>query len=173
MSFFEHQPQVPELLDSWLTGYRRVLSLPAEDEAEIWTFILFRRLLLVAWIGSHAAGTLRKSWAPGIRGTAATWLSYTSAANTQRSCTCSHQSRGDPSVVTGGTRGIGKGIARVFAASGARVLIVGRDEEAAATSAVAGADRGRRRGLVRAGRRQRAGGLPADRRDRGRAAGRR
>ena len=34
-------------------------------------------------------------------------------------------------VVTGATRGIGKGIARVFAGAGARVLIVGRDEEAA------------------------------------------
>ena len=34
-------------------------------------------------------------------------------------------------VVTGATRGIGKGIARVFAASGARVLIVGRDKDAA------------------------------------------
>ena len=34
-------------------------------------------------------------------------------------------------VVTGATRGIGKGIARVFASSGARVLIVGRDEKAA------------------------------------------
>ena len=53
VSFFEHQPQVPALVDSWLTGYRRVLGLPAEDEAEIWTFIMFRRLLLVAWIGSH------------------------------------------------------------------------------------------------------------------------
>ena len=55
VSFFEHQPQVPALIDSWLTGYRRVLELPAADEAEIWTFILFRRLLLVAWIGSHRA----------------------------------------------------------------------------------------------------------------------
>jgi 3-oxoacyl-[acyl-carrier protein] reductase len=34
-------------------------------------------------------------------------------------------------VVTGATRGIGKGIARVFAGAGARVLIVGRAAEAA------------------------------------------
>jgi 3-oxoacyl-[acyl-carrier protein] reductase len=38
-------------------------------------------------------------------------------------------------VVTGATRGIGKGIARVFAGSGARVLIVGRDEAAAKATA--------------------------------------
>ena len=43
-------------------------------------------------------------------------------------------------VVTGATRGIGKGIARVFAASGARVLIVGRDEDAATSGG--GDDRG-------------------------------
>ena len=54
VSFFEHSPEVPGLVDSWLTGYRRVGELSARDEAEIWTFILFRRLLLVAWIGSHA-----------------------------------------------------------------------------------------------------------------------
>jgi Ser/Thr protein kinase RdoA (MazF antagonist) len=53
VSFFEHAPEVPELVGSWLAGYREAGELSAEDEAEIWTFILFRRLLLVAWIGSH------------------------------------------------------------------------------------------------------------------------
>jgi 3-oxoacyl-[acyl-carrier protein] reductase len=33
-------------------------------------------------------------------------------------------------VVTGGSRGIGRGIARVFASAGARVLVVGRDRSA-------------------------------------------
>jgi Ser/Thr protein kinase RdoA (MazF antagonist) len=55
VSFFEHDPAVPSLVDAWLEGYRQVAPLAPEDEAEIWTFILFRRLLLVAWIGSHRA----------------------------------------------------------------------------------------------------------------------
>jgi Ser/Thr protein kinase RdoA (MazF antagonist) len=55
VSFFEHEPHVPGLVDGWLEGYRRAGQLSAEDEAEIWTFIMFRRLLLVAWIGSHRA----------------------------------------------------------------------------------------------------------------------
>jgi 3-oxoacyl-[acyl-carrier protein] reductase len=38
-------------------------------------------------------------------------------------------------VVTGGSRGIGKGIASVFAKAGARVLITGRDPEAAEAAA--------------------------------------
>jgi len=37
-------------------------------------------------------------------------------------------------VVTGGTKGIGKGIARVFAKQGAHVLLTGRDEAAARTT---------------------------------------
>jgi Ser/Thr protein kinase RdoA (MazF antagonist) len=60
VSFFEHEPHVPELVDSWLSGYRRVIDLPPQDEAEIWTFIMFRRLLLVAWIGSHQAADIAR-----------------------------------------------------------------------------------------------------------------
>ncbi|HUY44288.1 MAG TPA: phosphotransferase [Streptosporangiaceae bacterium] len=65
VSFFEHQPQVPALVDSWLAGYRRVADLPAEDAAEIWTFIMFRRLLLVAWIGSHQAADIAQQLGAG------------------------------------------------------------------------------------------------------------
>jgi Ser/Thr protein kinase RdoA (MazF antagonist) len=64
---------VPGLVDSWLAGYRRAGQLPAADEAEIWTFIMFRRLLLVAWIGSHRAAGPPPSSAPDTPQTAADW----------------------------------------------------------------------------------------------------
>jgi Ser/Thr protein kinase RdoA (MazF antagonist) len=53
LSFIEHDPRVPGLCDAWLRGYRTVLPLPDADAAEIPTFILLRRLQLVAWVGSH------------------------------------------------------------------------------------------------------------------------
>ncbi len=61
VSFFEHEPQVPELLAFWVAGYRSVRDLPAEDEAELPTFVLLRRLILVAWIGSHAETELAQA----------------------------------------------------------------------------------------------------------------
>ncbi len=61
VSFFEHQPEVPGLLQAWVAGYRRVRPLSAEDEAEIPTFVMLRRLLLVAWIGSHSQTDLAQA----------------------------------------------------------------------------------------------------------------
>jgi Ser/Thr protein kinase RdoA (MazF antagonist) len=61
VSFYEHEPQVPNLIESWKKGYRRVRALAKVDEDEIGTFIMLRRLLLVAWIGSHAETDLAKS----------------------------------------------------------------------------------------------------------------
>jgi Ser/Thr protein kinase RdoA (MazF antagonist) len=79
VSFFEHSPQVPGLVDSWLTGYRRAGQLSAPDEAEIWTFIMFRRLLLLAWIGSHQgvdiAGELGAGYTQGTCDLAESFLS--------------------------------------------------------------------------------------------------
>lgn len=61
VSFYEHDPKVPDLLAAWLKGYKRVSSLAREDEEEIPTFIMLRRILLVAWIGSHSETDLAKS----------------------------------------------------------------------------------------------------------------
>ena len=61
ISFYEHEPQVPELIEAWIEGYRRAKLLSKEDETEIPTFIMLRRLLLVAWIGSHHQTDLAKS----------------------------------------------------------------------------------------------------------------
>ncbi|WP_066947641.1 phosphotransferase enzyme family protein [Microtetraspora fusca] len=65
LSFIEHHPRVPEMIDSWLRGYRAVLPLGKEEEREIWTFILFRRLLLVAWIGTHSAVDIARELGAG------------------------------------------------------------------------------------------------------------
>ena len=52
---------MPVLLDAWVRGYRRGGSLSAEGESEIETFVMLRRLLLVAWIGSHSETELAQS----------------------------------------------------------------------------------------------------------------
>jgi Ser/Thr protein kinase RdoA (MazF antagonist) len=61
VSFYEHEPQVPALIEAWVRGYRSVAELSEADEAEIPTFVMLRRLLLVAWIGSHSETELAQS----------------------------------------------------------------------------------------------------------------
>ncbi|OYW54062.1 MAG: aminoglycoside phosphotransferase [Hyphomicrobium sp. 32-62-53] len=61
VSFFEHEPAVPDLIKAWVRGYRRIGALSAEEEAEIATFVMLRRILLVAWIGSHSETDLARS----------------------------------------------------------------------------------------------------------------
>lgn len=53
VSFIEDHPDVPELTQAWVEGYRTVAPLDPAEEAELDTFVMLRRLLLVAWIGSH------------------------------------------------------------------------------------------------------------------------
>jgi Ser/Thr protein kinase RdoA (MazF antagonist) len=54
ISFIEHEPIVPDLLHAWVRGYCRQLPLSAEARAEIPTFVILRRILLTAWLASHA-----------------------------------------------------------------------------------------------------------------------
>jgi Ser/Thr protein kinase RdoA (MazF antagonist) len=61
MSFYEHLPGAPGLIEHWLEGYRTVRAVAKADEEEIPTFVMLRRLLLVAWVGSHAEADLARS----------------------------------------------------------------------------------------------------------------
>ena len=54
VSFIEHESMVPTLLRSWLAGYRRTLLLSEETAAGIPAFVILRRILLTAWLASHA-----------------------------------------------------------------------------------------------------------------------
>ena len=60
LSFMEDRADVHELIDAWVAGYRTVAPLDAEDVAEIPTFLMLRRLAIVAWIGSHAETDLAR-----------------------------------------------------------------------------------------------------------------
>jgi Ser/Thr protein kinase RdoA (MazF antagonist) len=89
VSFFEDDPAVPDLAAAWLAGYRRgggVVS--AEDEAQIWTFIVLRRLLLLGWTGSHPAAAdaaaLGAGYAAGSCELAERYLRASPCAGTRR-----------------------------------------------------------------------------------------
>lgn len=64
ISFMEDHPQVPALRTAWLDGYQSVRPLTDADEAEMDSFIMLRRMALLAWIGSHAGTDLARSQAP-------------------------------------------------------------------------------------------------------------
>lgn len=54
LSFMEDRPDLDELVAAWVSGYRSVAPLPDADVAEIPTFLMLRRLAIIAWIGSHS-----------------------------------------------------------------------------------------------------------------------
>lgn len=53
ISFMEDHPQVPALKQAWIEGYRTVRRLPDDEAREIDTFIMLRRMALLAWMGTH------------------------------------------------------------------------------------------------------------------------
>ncbi len=66
ISFIEDDPRIPAFKAAWLKGYRNLRPLEAEDEAEIDTFIMLRRMALLAWIGSHIEAPEPRHLAPGF-----------------------------------------------------------------------------------------------------------
>ena len=54
LSFMEARDDLADLINAWVDGYQTVAPLSPEEIAEIPTFLMLRRLLIIAWIGSHS-----------------------------------------------------------------------------------------------------------------------
>lgn len=64
VSFLEADPRVRIYKAAWLRGYRRIRDLPASAEALLDTFMMFRRFMLLAWIGSRITSPEPRALAP-------------------------------------------------------------------------------------------------------------
>ena len=53
VSFIEDTPQMPQLIEAWIDGYQTVRRLAAEDISMIATFVMLRRMILLAWLGNR------------------------------------------------------------------------------------------------------------------------
>jgi Ser/Thr protein kinase RdoA (MazF antagonist) len=51
LTFLEDRPDIDDLVAAWVGGYREVEPMSAEDEAEIPTFLMLRRLVLCSYLG--------------------------------------------------------------------------------------------------------------------------
>lgn len=69
VSFIEDTPQAQQMITDWLRGYRQVRRLPSSHLAMVPTFVMWRRLMLTAWVASHpesdAAVTFGDGFADG------------------------------------------------------------------------------------------------------------
>lgn len=71
ISFIEDDPRVPDCKAAWLKGYQSVRPLSDADISEIDTFVMLRRMALLAWIGSHIEAPEPQELAPGFAATTA------------------------------------------------------------------------------------------------------
>lgn len=64
LSFLETHPDVPAYIDAWLTAYQRIRPLSRIEISAIPSLIMLRRMLLVAWVGSHSDTEQAKAMGP-------------------------------------------------------------------------------------------------------------
>ncbi|WOP17517.1 phosphotransferase enzyme family protein [Raineyella sp. LH-20] len=61
VSWVEHEAETPDIVARWLRGYRPVRPLGDEDLGMIRVFVMMRRLMLTAWLGTHPASPPAKA----------------------------------------------------------------------------------------------------------------
>ena len=72
VSFIEDTPEAEHMIADWLRGYREVREIPSDHLGMIPTFVMLRRLMLTAWVASHADADAAVAFTDGFAvGTAA------------------------------------------------------------------------------------------------------
>jgi Ser/Thr protein kinase RdoA (MazF antagonist) len=61
LTLIEDAPHAPELVDAWLRGYQHIRALDRDDLAVIPCLVVLRRILVMAWLASHADTELARS----------------------------------------------------------------------------------------------------------------
>lgn len=65
LTLIEDAPAAPDLVQAWLRGYQQVRALDGKDLAAIPSLVMMRRLLVMAWLASHAATELARDESDG------------------------------------------------------------------------------------------------------------
>jgi Ser/Thr protein kinase RdoA (MazF antagonist) len=68
VSFLEHRRELPELISSWLEGYRKTAAVDPADLAVVPSLVMLRRLQLQAWTSSHADTEMVRSLGTAFTG---------------------------------------------------------------------------------------------------------
>jgi Ser/Thr protein kinase RdoA (MazF antagonist) len=66
VSYIETSPELSGLQSAWLAGYRELRPLGDDDERALPMFVMLRRLLLTAWVASHAETPIARELGSGF-----------------------------------------------------------------------------------------------------------
>lgn len=66
VTFYENHPDCDEMIAAWVSGYREVRQLSDVDEHEIPTFLVFRRLLTLAFLAGNPDIEVSRDMLPGL-----------------------------------------------------------------------------------------------------------
>lgn len=65
LTFMEDDPHVGTLVEAWCRGYRTCRSIGPDQWSHIPDLLMLRRVLVLAWLGSHAGSMTEREEGPG------------------------------------------------------------------------------------------------------------
>lgn len=66
LTFYENDPECDAMVEAWIKGYREVRQLSEADAREVPTFLVFRRLLTLAFLANNPDIAVSREMLPGL-----------------------------------------------------------------------------------------------------------